>query len=49
MIGMLGGGGVVVHPVNVPSLENHVVVEMAKQSKTEIRYPRPASQAKRRR
>jgi len=43
----LGGARPLIHPVNLPGLENHIIVEVPKTSPTDKRYPRPASQAKR--
>jgi 16S rRNA (guanine527-N7)-methyltransferase len=45
-IRVLGGGAAVVHPVDLPGAEHHVIVEIVKQCKTDPRYPRPATMAK---
>jgi 16S rRNA (guanine527-N7)-methyltransferase len=45
-IGALNGGEPVVHKVELPGAEYHVVVEIPKAGKTDPRYPRPATQAK---
>jgi 16S rRNA (guanine527-N7)-methyltransferase len=42
----LSGGEPVVHKVDLPGAEHHVVVEILKSGKTDPRYPRPATQAK---
>jgi 16S rRNA (guanine527-N7)-methyltransferase len=42
----LNGGEPVVHKVDLPGAEHHVVVEIPKAGKTDPRYPRPATQAK---
>lgn len=36
----------VVHPVQLPGTEHHVIVELEKTGRTDPRYPRPASVAK---
>ena len=36
----------VVHPVELPGTEHHVIVEITKMGRTEARYPRPATVAK---
>lgn len=36
----------VVHPVELPGAEHHVIVELTKVGRTDARYPRPASVAK---
>jgi 16S rRNA (guanine527-N7)-methyltransferase len=43
---LLHGGTPVVHPIDLPGAEHHVIVEVEKQGRTEPRYPRPATQAK---
>jgi 16S rRNA (guanine527-N7)-methyltransferase len=43
---LLHGGTPVVHPIDLPGAEHHVIVEIEKQGRTEPRYPRPATQAK---
>ena len=45
-IRLLHGGPPVVHPIELPGAEHHVIVEIQKQGRTEPRYPRPATQAK---
>jgi 16S rRNA (guanine527-N7)-methyltransferase len=45
-IKLLGGGPPVVHPVELPGTEHHVIVEVPKVGRTDKRYPRPATQAK---
>jgi 16S rRNA (guanine527-N7)-methyltransferase len=42
----LNGGEPVVHKVDLPGAEHHVVVEIPKAGKSDPRYPRPATQAK---
>jgi len=43
---LLGGGGVVIHPVKLPGVEHHVIAEIGKIAATERRYPRPPGVAK---
>jgi 16S rRNA (guanine527-N7)-methyltransferase len=43
---LLHGGTPVVHRIDLPGAEHHVIVEIQKQGRTEARYPRPATQAK---
>lgn len=45
-IKLLGGGPPAVHRVQLPATESHVIVEVTKIGRTDARYPRPASQAK---
>jgi 16S rRNA (guanine527-N7)-methyltransferase len=45
-IKLLGGGPAVVHPVDLPGTEHHVIVEIPKAGRTDPRYPRPATAAK---
>jgi 16S rRNA (guanine527-N7)-methyltransferase len=45
-IKLLGGGPAVVHPVDLPGTEHHVIVEIPKIGRTDSRYPRPATAAK---
>jgi 16S rRNA (guanine527-N7)-methyltransferase len=45
-IKLLGGGPAVVHPVDLPGTEHHVIVEIPKTGRTAPRYPRPATAAK---
>jgi 16S rRNA (guanine527-N7)-methyltransferase len=45
-IKLLGGGPPVVHPVDLPGTEHHVVVEIPKSARTDRRFPRPATAAK---
>jgi 16S rRNA (guanine527-N7)-methyltransferase len=45
-IQLLSGGAPVIHPVQLPGAENHVIVEIPKIGRTNPRYPRPPSQAK---
>ena len=45
-IRQLGGGEPVVHAVDLPGTEHHVIVEVAKLRRTDARYPRPATAAK---
>ena len=45
-IKLLGGGEPVVHPVDLPGTEHHVIVEIPKLAKTDAKYPRPATAAK---
>jgi 16S rRNA (guanine527-N7)-methyltransferase len=42
----LNGGEPVVHPVDLPGAEHHVIVEIPKAGRTDPRYPRPATRAK---
>ena len=42
----LNGGEPVIHKVDLPGAEHHVIVEIPKAGKTDPRYPRPATQAK---
>ncbi len=42
----LNGGEPVVHPIDLPGTEHHVIVEIPKIGKTDSRYPRPPSAAK---
>jgi 16S rRNA (guanine527-N7)-methyltransferase len=45
-IRMLGGGEPVVHPIELPGTEHHVIVEIPKLGRTDARYPRDATIAK---
>jgi 16S rRNA (guanine527-N7)-methyltransferase len=45
-IKLLNGAPPVVHPVDLPGTEHHVIVEIRKQGRTDARYPRPATSAK---
>ena len=45
-IKLLGGGPAVVHPVDLPGTEHHVIVGIPKTGRTDRRYPRPATAAK---
>jgi 16S rRNA (guanine527-N7)-methyltransferase len=45
-IKLLGGGEPLVHKVELPGAEHHVIIEIPKLAKTDKRYPRPATQAK---
>jgi 16S rRNA (guanine527-N7)-methyltransferase len=45
-IKLLGGGGPVVHAVDLPGAEHHVVVEIPKMARTDAKYPRAATRAK---
>jgi 16S rRNA (guanine527-N7)-methyltransferase len=45
-IKLLGGGPAVVHPVDLPGTEHHVIVEIPKTGRTDPRHPRPATAAK---
>lgn len=45
-IRLLGGGDPVVHPVELPGAEHHVVVEIPKTGRTDARYPRDPTVAK---
>lgn len=40
------GGEPIVHPVNLPGTENHLIIEITKVGPTQKHYPRPATQAK---
>ena len=42
----VGGGEPVVHPVQLPGSEHHVIVEIPKAMKTDELFPRPATVAK---
>ena len=42
----LNGGDPVVHPVDLPGTEHHVIVEVPKAGRTDPRYPRPPTRAK---
>ncbi len=42
----LGGGVPIIHPVQLPTTEHRVIVEIPKLGKTDARYPRPATAAK---
>jgi len=42
----LGGGEPIIHPVDLPGTEHRVIVEIPKVSKTDDRFPRPATEAK---
>jgi len=39
-IHLLGGGDPVVHPVELPGAEHHVIVEIPKAARTDAKYPR---------
>jgi 16S rRNA (guanine527-N7)-methyltransferase len=43
---VLAAGEVVIHPVDLPGTEHHVIVEIPKIGKGDLRYPRPATSAK---
>lgn len=45
-IHLLSGAKPVMHPVELPGTQNHVIVEIAKIGRTDDRFPRPATQAK---
>jgi 16S rRNA (guanine527-N7)-methyltransferase len=45
-IRMLGGGEPIVHPVQLPGAEHHVIVEIPKLGRTDMRYPRDPTVAK---
>jgi 16S rRNA (guanine527-N7)-methyltransferase len=45
-IRMLGGGEAIVHPVELPGAEHHVIVEIPKLARTDRRYPRDPTVAK---
>ena len=45
-IKLCGGGEPVVHPVDLPGTEHRVIVEIAKNSRTDSKLPRPATSAK---
>jgi len=42
----VGGGKPIVHPIQLPGAEHHVIVEIAKIAPTPAKYPRRATQAK---
>jgi 16S rRNA (guanine527-N7)-methyltransferase len=45
-IRLLGGGEAVVHPVELPGTEHHVIVEIPKVVRTDAKYPRDPTVAK---
>lgn len=45
-IRLLNGGKPIVHKVELPGAENHVIVEIVKMGRTDARYPRDATIAK---
>jgi hypothetical protein len=45
-VALAGGGGAVVHPVDLPGTEHRVIVEVPKVARSDKRLPRPATQAK---
>ncbi|HEX2972222.1 MAG TPA: 16S rRNA (guanine(527)-N(7))-methyltransferase RsmG [Tepidisphaeraceae bacterium] len=45
-IHLLSGGTPVIHPITLPGTESHVLVEIPKLGRTDARYPRSPSQAK---
>ncbi len=45
-LAVLGGGAAVVHPVVLPHVERHVIVEIDKIADTPGKYPRPTAQTK---
>lgn len=45
-IKLLNGGEPVIHPIDLPGTQSHVVVEIPKLGRTDPRYPRSPSQAK---
>jgi len=45
-INLLGGGEAIIHPVELPGTSGHVIVEIPKLTRTDMKYPRPATQAK---
>ena len=45
-IHLLGGGEVIVHPVELPGTEHRVIVEIKKVGRTDARYPRDPTVAK---
>ncbi len=46
VITLLGGGPPAIHPVSLPGTEHHVIVEIAKLARTDAKYPRSATVAK---
>jgi 16S rRNA (guanine527-N7)-methyltransferase len=44
----LGGDEAIVHPANLPGFDQHVVVEIKKERRTEKRFPRSTAQTKER-
>jgi 16S rRNA (guanine527-N7)-methyltransferase len=48
-IRLVGGSSPDVHPADLPGADNHVIVEIRKIRSTPSPYPRPATQAKKRR
>jgi len=45
-IRLLGGGKPIVHPIELPDTDSHVVIEIGKQQRTDLKYPRPPTSAK---
>jgi 16S rRNA (guanine527-N7)-methyltransferase len=45
-IRLLGGGEAIIHPVELPGNEHHVIVEIPKAGKTDSRFPRDPTVAK---
>jgi 16S rRNA (guanine527-N7)-methyltransferase len=45
-IKLLNGAEPIVHPVDLPGTEHHVIIEIPKRGGTDSRYPRPATAAK---
>jgi 16S rRNA (guanine527-N7)-methyltransferase len=45
-IRILGGGEPIVHPVQLPGTDGHVIVAIKKVRKTDPRFPRPPTSAK---
>jgi hypothetical protein len=43
---MMGGGVPIVHPVELIGTSGHVIVEIIKTGKTDLRYPRGSTAAK---
>jgi 16S rRNA (guanine527-N7)-methyltransferase len=46
VIRLLGGGKAVSHAIELPGTDSHVIIEIPKVGKTDLRYPRPATSAK---
>jgi hypothetical protein len=45
-IKLLNGGEPIIHPIDLPNTEHHVIIEIPKLGKIDRRYPRPATSAK---
>ena len=45
-LNFLGAGQPIIHKVDLPGTENHVIVDISKVGRGDLRYPRPAPSAK---